>query len=52
MSKIANAKKEMDAYRILMRTAKDAKAKAEYKRDFRKARNRYHDLMNEFKESF
>lgn len=35
-------KVEMEGYRKLMRFAKDAKTKAEYKRKFRKARNRYY----------
>lgn len=50
-NKIRNAKLEFDSYRKLMREAKTAKEHAEYKRDFRKARNRYYELLVGFKES-
>lgn len=50
-NKIHNAKLEMESYRVLMRKAKTAEESAEYRRDFRKARNRYYELMLGFKES-
>ena len=51
MGKISDAKKEMSAYRVLMREAKTSKEHAEYQRDFRKAKGRYYELMLGFKNS-
>ena len=50
-NKISDAKKEMSAYRQLMRNAKTDEESAEYRRDFRKARNRYYELMIGLKDS-
>lgn len=40
IGEIATAEKNMEQFRIMMRLAKRPEEKAEYKREFRKARNR------------
>jgi len=40
IGQLAKAEEDMAASRFAMRAAKGAKDKAQYKRDFRKARNR------------
>ena len=40
IGEIATAEKNMEQYRAMMRLAKKPEDKAEYKREFRKARNK------------
>lgn len=47
IGEIATAEKDMEQQRIMMRLAKKPEDKAEYKREFRKARNRALALKKE-----
>lgn len=52
MSKVRNAKLEMESYQRLMKESKNRKEYAMYKHDFRAARNRYHKFLQDLRDSF